>query len=132
MTNRPPSMKLKSLYVTKFLLEATGVLLVVCAIFSGVLAYALFKGRNGHGLGNMILGGTLMLVGGVGFILPQLWAKLSSSFLLAGAGVWLFFVDAFRWSNLKLDCLLFIPLVLTLWLRSGYNDLQLRRLPNAN
>jgi len=73
-----------------------------------------------------------MLVGGIGFLLPQLWAKFFSSFLLAGAGVWLFFVDAFRWSNLKLYCLFFVPLLLMLWLRTRYSDLPLRRLPNAN
>jgi hypothetical protein len=132
MTDAAPSMRLRSLYITRFLLEATGALLVVCAIFTTFLAYE-FKGRNGgHVLSSMILEATLMLVDGIGFLVPQLWTKFLSSFLLVGAAVWLFIVDAYRWSNWKFDCLLFVPLLLTLWLSAGYRNPHLQRIPNAN
>jgi hypothetical protein len=120
----PASTKITSLYIARFLLQATGVLLIVYGIFCGFLAYGL--GRR------LLLESLLMLVGGVGFLLPRLWTKFFSSFLIAGTGVWLFIVDACRWSDWSFDCLYFVPLLVTLWLCIGYSDVQLRRRPNAD
>jgi hypothetical protein len=49
-----------------------------------------------------------------------------------GAGVLLFRFDAFRWENWWIYCLFVIPLLVALWLLRGYDELPLRRLPNAN
>ena len=122
-------MRFKSLYIARFLLEMTGVLLAVFGIFSLFLIRA---PREPGDQGRMILTTSLMLVCSVGFLTPTLWAKFSSAVLLAGAGVWTFYTDAYRWRNLAIYCLLFTPLVLTFWLRAGYNKFNIQRLPNAN
>ena len=120
----PASKKIMSLYIARFLLQATGVLLIAYSIFCGFLAYGL--GRR------LLLESVLMLVGGIGFLLPRLWTKFFSSFLLAGTGVWLFIVDASRWWDWSFICLYFVPLLVTLWLRIGYRNLQLRRHASAD
>ena len=133
MTKAPPSIKLKSLYVARFLLEAAGILLVIFAIFCTVLASAEPKSFHGeNGFARTILSVTLLWLVGIGLLLPQQLAKLLSSLLLVGAGAWTFCIDAFRWDNLEIYCLFPIPLLAALWLRKGLSDLQLRRLPSAN
>jgi hypothetical protein len=131
VTSPTPSIKLRSLYVARFLLEATGILLALFAIFTLFLAFSTperFHGEHSP----MKWNGARILLAAVGLLLPQVWAKLSSSLFLLGAGVWIFHTDAYRWNNLGIYPLFLAPLALTLWLRAGYNDFHIQRLPNGN
>jgi len=60
------------------------------------------------------------------------WAKLCSSLLLIAYAVWIFFIDAYRWSNLRIYAMFLVPLLLTFWLQHGYGSVHIRRLPSAN
>ena len=125
------SLGFKGLYIARFSLELTGVLLVIFELFSPVIVHALHKGmRGGDGLGNAIALSAFSLATGIGLLLPLMWTKLLASFLLAMAGVWLH--DAYRWSNLEVYFLLLLPLLLTLWLRAGYSKFKIERLPSVN
>lgn len=133
MNNAMRSLEFKSLYIVRFSLELAGVLLVIFALFSSVIAHALYKGvRDGHGLENSIALSCFLLATGIGILLPLMWTKLLSSFLLAVVGVWIFLHDAYRWSNLEIYFLLLLPLLLTLWLHAGYSKFKIERLPSAN
>lgn len=121
------TLKLKSLYITRFLLDIAGILLILFGLFVLLLIPKGFHGEHPH----MGLSCLFILLAGIGLLVPQLWAKLSSSLFLVGTGAWLFHIDAYRWSNLAIYCLFLAPLVLTLWLRAGYNDLNIQRLPNG-
>ena len=132
MTSAEASPKLKSLYIARFILEGAGILLLVFALFATILFGGTPKGFHGGGVVSPIVSVALTYLCGIGLLLPQIVAKLVSSLLLIGAGVWMFCTDAYRSSNLKIYCLFFVPLMLTLWVRKGYSDLQLRRLPNAD
>lgn len=133
MDNATMSREFKSLYIVRFSLELAGILLVIFALFSSVIAHALYKGvRGGYDLGNAIALSGFLLATGIGLLLPLMWTKLLASFLLAVAGVWIFLHDAYRWSNLEIYFLLLLPLLLTLWLRAGYSKFKSERLPSAN
>lgn len=131
MTSATYSVKLKSLYGTRFLIETAGVLLLIVAAFTLFVAFMTPKGFHGEH-GQVIWCGVLTLLIGIGFLLPLLWAKLSSSLLLVGVGASIFHTNAYRWQNLVVYLLFVAPLALTLWLRAGYNDLKIQRLPNGN
>jgi hypothetical protein len=133
MTSVASSMKLKSLYVSRSLLTGIGILLVIYAVFSTILLCITPRGfHGGHGFVRPILSITLPWLCGIGLLLPQQMAKLISSLLLVGAGVLIFWIDAYRWKNLKIYCLFIAPLLLALWLRKGLSDFALRRLPSAH
>jgi hypothetical protein len=137
MTKAAVSIKLKSLYVTRFLLEMFGILLLAWAIFCCVLFYGSPRGGNGgHGDGHVLLRGMLLvslsLICGIGLLLPRVWAKLCSSLLLLAYAIWTFFIDAYRWSNLRIYAMFLVPLLLTFGLKYGYTSLHIRRLPSAN
>jgi hypothetical protein len=133
MTDTAHSMKLKSLYIARFLLEASGVLLIIWAAFSTVVSWITPRGFHGeYNVVRAILADTVPWVCGIGLLLPQQWAKLLASLVLAVAGALLFRIDDYRWNNLTIYCLFITPLLLTLWLRKGLSDFALRRLPNAN
>ena len=121
------------LYVTWGMLAATGVFLIICGVFCFFLGFVEPQGRHGAGgLRAMATLGTLMLADGIGFLMPQLSAKLLSASLLVGAAVYIFFTDAFRWANCWIYCLLLLPLLLALSLRRKYSRLSIQELSNAN
>jgi hypothetical protein len=127
------SAKLKSLYIVRFLLEMAGILLVIFAVFGTILECITPRGFHGdQSIARPIFTVAMMYLCGIGLLLPQMLAKLVSSLLLVGAGVWIFCIDAYRSANLMIYSLFLVPILLTLWLRKGLGDLALRRLPNAN
>jgi hypothetical protein len=121
-------MRLKSLYIARFLLDLVGILLALFAAFALLVVPRGFHAERPH---MKWVEGVILLVA-IGFLLPHLLAKLLSSLFLLGAGVWLFHIDAYWRSNLGIYPLFLAPLALTLWLRAGYNDLKIQRLPNGN
>lgn len=116
--------------VCRLLLLMTGVLLVASSIFS--LAVVTSRAHDRHEINSIILSALLILLCGIGFLLPQLSTNLLSALALAGAAVWLFFADAFRSQNWWIDGLFFIPLLLTLWLANVKASSSLRGVSNAN
>ncbi len=137
MTNGA-SAKLLRLYVPLCVLWGFGVCLLMSSAFSFLLAFIEPHGR--HGAGGLRAGstfGALLLIDGIGFLMPQLSAKFFSALLLAGGAVYLFSGDAFRRENWWFYCLLLLPLLLTfllltLSLREKYTGLPVREMSNAN
>jgi hypothetical protein len=135
MTNAISSAKIISLQITGGILKAVGILLIILAVFWTALALLTpkgFHGGGGLGTGSVILILSLMLIDGIGFLLPKRLVNLLSSLLLFGAGVVLFRVDAFRWDNWWIYCLFSTQLLLTLWLFRENGALPLREVSNAN
>jgi hypothetical protein len=123
--NLLPSTRLKGVFFPRLLLKVLGVFFVVVPIVDVVLAYAVY-GRNAHGYAAMILELVPTLLGGIGLLMPQLWANLFSSFVLCGFGLWLLIAHGLGWNHLMQASLSFTPLLLTLWMRAKYTNLQFR------
>ena len=119
-----------SMRAARAFLQATGVLLVIGSIFN--MAVTTSRAHGLRELDSIILSAVLMMLCGIGFLLPQLLAKLLAALAMASGAVWLFCTDAFRWENWWIYCLLFVPLLLTLWLGKGQGSSPFRRLPDAN
>ena len=135
MTKATPSAKIISLQIARGLLKTAGVLLLVGATFWTIMTLITPKGFHGgsdRSTWSVILIPSLMLIGGIGFLLPQRLANLLSSLLLVGEAVVLCRVDAYRWENWWIYFLFFVPLLLTLWLFKEDGGLPFRRLPNVN
>ena len=123
--NLLPSTRLKGVFVPMILLKALGFYFLAVSILDLILAYAAF-GRNAHAYALMILRAVPVLVGGIGLLMPQLWANLFSSFVLFGFGLWLLIAFGLGGNHLKVASLSFAPLLLTLWMRAKYTNLQSR------
>jgi len=128
---RDTSSKLRSGFVIKSLLEAIGVLLIIFAVFGAILEVGVPRGWHGGSTPRAILSISISLVAGIGFLFAQILAKLISSLLVAITAIWLFFVDTYRWENLKIYCLFFLPLLMTFWLRKVTRSSLVPRPTNA-
>jgi hypothetical protein len=71
-------------------------------------------------LESIYVSAVLMLLCGIGFLIPRFLSNLISAVLMMGAAVWLFSTDTFRAQNWWIYCLFCIPLLLTL--RLGAKD----------
>jgi hypothetical protein len=103
-------------------LRVLGTVLVVTAVANYCLVGANNHTRlaGGHDLRPLLFPATLMLVGGLGLISHQGWAKVISSILVATAGVWvivhslLVLPIAHSLFSLSIGVALFVPLFLTI------------------
>ena len=107
-----------------------GVLLVIGSIFE--VAIVTSRAHNHHELASIQLSALLMLLCGIGFLLPHALANLVSSLSLVSAGVWLLCSDSFRSQNWWIYLFFLIPLLLTLYRLRETNGLRTRGLQDAN
>jgi len=114
----------------KALLMTIGVLFVIGSIFQMTITTSRAHGR--YELNGIVFSAVVILLCGVGFLLPQALAKLFSSVLLVGIAVRLFCIDAFRSENWWIYILFFIPLLLPLWILRKQISLPRGRQSNAN
>lgn len=113
-------------YARLCLLVGAGVLLILCGAFAILLGILEPQGRGGlGGFWAMAQFGGLMVIDGIGFLVPRMAIKLCSALLLTSGTVYIFCIDSYKRENWWIYCLLILPLLLTLSLmRNGGEPMQ--------